>query len=85
MSIDGFSAFQEIGLDNDAAIATEGLKYRDTILSLGGARAPALVFQVTLKTSGASSHMPVAADMQCVRNINPLMYTLLTSILAYRF
>ncbi|CAL8462166.1 g1697 [Coccomyxa elongata] len=45
MSIDGFSAFEEIGMDNDAAIAKEGLKYRDTILSLGGARAPALVFQ----------------------------------------
>lgn len=46
MSIDGFSAFEEVGMDNDAAIAKEGLKYRDAILSLGGARAPALVFQV---------------------------------------
>ncbi len=46
MSIDGFSAFQEVGMDNEEAIAKEGLKYRDTILSLGGARAPALVFQV---------------------------------------
>ncbi|EIE24270.1 oligopeptidase A [Coccomyxa subellipsoidea C-169] len=45
MSIDGFSAFQEVGMDNEEAIAKEGLKYRDTILSLGGARAPALVFQ----------------------------------------
>jgi len=46
MSIDGYGAFQEIGMDNDAAIAQEGLRYRDTILSMGGARAPALVFQV---------------------------------------
>ena len=46
MSIDGFSAFQEVGMDNEEAIAKEGLKYRATSLSLGGARAPARVVQV---------------------------------------
>jgi oligopeptidase A len=46
MSIDGFSAFEEIGMGNDAAIDKEGLRYRNSILSMGGARAPGLVFQV---------------------------------------
>jgi oligopeptidase A len=46
MSIDGFSAFEEIGMGNDAAIDKEGLRYRNAILSMGGARAPGLVFQV---------------------------------------
>lgn len=46
MSIDGFSAFQEIGMSNTAAIGKEGLRYRDTILSMGGAKPPGLVFQV---------------------------------------
>ena len=46
MSIDGFSAFQELGMSNTVAIDKEGIRYRDTILSLGGARAPGLVFKV---------------------------------------
>jgi oligopeptidase A len=57
MSIDGFSAFQEVGMDNADAIAKEGLKYRDTILSLGGARAPALVFQVEIAFKLARADM----------------------------
>ena len=48
MSIDGFAAFQEIGMSATAAIDKEGLRYRDTILSMGGARAPGLVFQVSM-------------------------------------
>ncbi len=46
MSIDGFAAFQELGMSNTGAIDKEGIRYRDTILSLGGARAPGLVFKV---------------------------------------
>ena len=46
MSLDGFSAFQEIGMNNTAAITQEGLRYRDTILAMGGGRDPALVFKV---------------------------------------
>ena len=49
MSIDGFSAFQHIGMDNTTAIALEGLRYRDTILAMGGGRAPGLVFQVCVR------------------------------------
>lgn len=47
MSIDGFAAFQELGMSATAAIAKEGLRYRNTILSMGGARAPGLVFEVS--------------------------------------
>ena len=55
MSIDGFSAFEGIGMGNDAAIDKEGLRYRNSILSMGGARAPGLVFQVRTFTS---PHLP---------------------------
>lgn len=48
MSIDGFAAFEEIGMSNAPAIDKEGLRYRDTILSMGGARAPELVFEVSV-------------------------------------
>ena len=51
MSLDGFSAFQEIGMEKTEAINAEGLRYRDTILSMGGARAPGLVFKVRLPSS----------------------------------
>jgi hypothetical protein len=46
MSLDGFSAFQELGMQNEAAIEEEGLRYRNTILAMGGGRAPLLVFRV---------------------------------------
>ena len=51
MSIDGFAAFEEIGMSNTGTIDKEGLRYRDTILSMGGARAPGLVFQVSVPPS----------------------------------
>ena len=52
MSIDGFAAFQELGMSDTAVIDKEGLRYRDTILSMGGARAPGLVFQVGIDFNG---------------------------------
>ena len=55
MSLDGFAAFEEIGLNNTDAIASEGLKYRDTILADGGGRAPLLVFEVR------AQHAPLRA------------------------
>lgn len=44
LSADAFAAFEEAGLDNDQAVKTVGQRYRDTILALGGGRAPELVF-----------------------------------------
>jgi oligopeptidase A len=45
LSADAFSAFEEVGLDNEVAIAAIGRKFRDTILSLGGGEHPSTVFQ----------------------------------------
>jgi len=36
LAADAFSAFQEVGLDNDEAIAQVGARFRDTFLALGG-------------------------------------------------
>lgn len=47
LSADAFSAFEDVGLDNTDAIAETGRRFRDTVLSLGGGRAPSLVFQVS--------------------------------------
>ena len=44
LSADAFAAFEEIGLENEAAIAALGRRYRDTFLSCGGGRDPMKVF-----------------------------------------
>ncbi len=46
MSADVFGAFEEAGLDNDAATAAVGRKYRETILALGGSVDPMEVFKM---------------------------------------
>ncbi len=45
LAADAFGAFEEAGLDNAAAIAAVGRRYRETILALGGSRAPMDVFK----------------------------------------
>ena len=45
LSADAFAAFEEVGLDNESAVATVGRKYRNTILSLGGSLHPMEVFK----------------------------------------
>jgi oligopeptidase A len=45
LSADAFAAFEEAGLDDAAAIAAVGRRYRETILALGGSRAPLDVFK----------------------------------------
>ena len=44
LSADAFSAFEEAGLDDDAAIVEMGHKFRDTVLAQGGSRHPMDVF-----------------------------------------
>ena len=44
LSADAFSAFEEAGLDNDAAIKETGKRFRDTVLGLGGSQDPNKVF-----------------------------------------
>ena len=45
LSADAFGAFEEAGLDNEAAVQATGRRFRDTVLSLGGSRHPLEVFR----------------------------------------
>ena len=45
LSADAFSAFEEVGLDVEDAVVATGRRFRDTVLSLGGSRAPAEIFE----------------------------------------
>lgn len=45
LSADAFSAFEEAGLENDAAIRETGRRFRDTVLALGGSQHPMDVFK----------------------------------------
>jgi len=42
---DTFVAFEEAGLENAAALAVTGRRYRNSILALGGSRPPMDVFR----------------------------------------
>ncbi|HEV7734888.1 MAG TPA: M3 family metallopeptidase [Candidatus Binatia bacterium] len=44
LSADAFGAFEEAGLDDPAAVAATGRRYRETVLALGGSRPPMEVF-----------------------------------------
>merc|ERR1719323_2823398 len=44
LSADAFSAFEDVGLDNEPAIVERGQRFRDTVLGLGGGREPLKVF-----------------------------------------
>ncbi len=45
LSADAFSAFEEVGLENESAIRATGRRFRETVLSLGGSRHPGEVFE----------------------------------------
>jgi oligopeptidase A len=45
LSADAFSAFEEAGIEDPAAVAEIGRRFRDTVLSLGGGTPPMEVFQ----------------------------------------
>lgn len=45
LSADAFSAFEEAGLDNEAAVRKTGRRFRDTVLALGGSRHPMEIFR----------------------------------------
>ncbi|MHC4880308.1 MAG: M3 family metallopeptidase [Planctomycetota bacterium] len=45
LSADAFAAFEEAGLDDEAAVAATGRKFRDTVLALGGSRHPMDIFR----------------------------------------
>ncbi|MCP9888808.1 M3 family metallopeptidase [Cyanobium sp. ATX 6A2] len=45
LSADAFSAFEEVGLEDEEQVVATGRRFRDTVLSLGGSRSPAEVFE----------------------------------------
>lgn len=45
LSADAFAAFEDVGLDNEEAIASTGKRYRNTVLALGGSLPPMEVFK----------------------------------------
>lgn len=45
LSADAFAAFEEAGLEDQAALMEIGQRFRDTVLSLGGSRHPMQVFK----------------------------------------
>jgi oligopeptidase A len=45
LSADAFGAFEDAGLDNEDAVKVAGLKFRDTILALGGSKHPMDVYR----------------------------------------
>ena len=45
LSADAFGAFEEAGLDDEAAVVSTGTKFADTVLALGGGVAPLDVFK----------------------------------------
>lgn len=45
LSADAFSAFEEVGLEDETAIAKVGRNFRDTVLALGGSLSPMEVFK----------------------------------------
>jgi oligopeptidase A len=44
LSADAFSAFEEVGLDNEADIQATGRRFRDTVLARGGSQHPTELF-----------------------------------------
>ncbi|KAI5081968.1 hypothetical protein GOP47_0001711 [Adiantum capillus-veneris] len=44
LSADAFSAFEEVGLENEQAVKETGRRFRETVLALGGGRPPLKVF-----------------------------------------
>lgn len=45
LSADAFAAFEDAGLDDEAAVAATGRKFRDTVLSEGGSRHPMDIYR----------------------------------------
>ena len=45
LSADAFAAFEEVGLDQEEEVQATGQRFRDTVLSLGGSRSPAEIYQ----------------------------------------
>lgn len=45
LSADAFAAFEDVGLDNETAVAETGRRFRDTVLGLGGSQHPMEIYR----------------------------------------
>ena len=45
LSADAFSAFEDVGLENNKLVRETGMRFRNTILSMGGSRSPEEIFE----------------------------------------
>jgi oligopeptidase A len=46
LSADAFAAFEEVGLEDNEKVMDTGRRFRDTVLALGGSKAPEEVFEL---------------------------------------
>jgi oligopeptidase A len=46
LSADAFAAFEEAGLEQEEAVVSTGRRFRDTVLAMGGSKAPEDVFEM---------------------------------------
>ncbi|XP_020254435.1 organellar oligopeptidase A, chloroplastic/mitochondrial-like [Asparagus officinalis] len=62
LSADAFSAFEDAGLDSDKAIKETGQRFRETVLALGGGKAPLQRHLELLTWSIHKGHMKVGCS-----------------------
>eukprot|EP00976_Prorocentrum_cordatum_P045438 917404-Prorocentrum_minimum.AAC.5 len=66
LSADAFSAFEEAGLDDPVAVAATGTRFRDTVLAMGGGKAPMDVFKVSIRAICVAACKSVNAGSLCI-------------------
>ena len=78
LSADAFAAFEEVGLENEAAIRALGKDYRDTVLSLGGSRHAGEVFRAFRgrepSTEPLLRHSELAGEAGRAEKVSALAY-----------
>ncbi len=69
LSADGFNAFQEAGLSDGPATTRTGMRYRATVLALGGGVPPGEVFVVRHASGSGARHLAgmTSTQLVCVR------------------
>lgn len=61
LSADAFAAFEDAGLEDEAAVSETGRRFRDTVLALGGGREPGAVFKVGILPAFLATVVPASA------------------------
>jgi hypothetical protein len=71
LSADCFGAFEDVGLDDEAAVKATGRRFRDTVLAFGGGRAPEKVFH-DFRGRGGPSFITCCVRVVC--EINTMLF-----------